>query len=176
MMEKKFIMTAFSKDRPGIVADVTEAIYDNGCNLEDSTMTSMLDEFAIILLFSGKGESLEEKLLKDCRRLEREKGITAFIRSVEAKNKEKKINFYTKIINVEGIDQTGIVFRVSRFLAKNYINIEKLISQRINSPESGTVIYFMEIKVQVPEKISLEHLEKGLSQVGEELNLDITVR
>jgi hypothetical protein len=34
----------------------------------------------------------------------------------------------------------------------------------------------MEIKVQVPEKISVEHLEKGLSQVGEELNLDISVR
>ena len=51
-MEEKFIMTAFCKDRPGIVADITETIYENGCNLEDSTMTSMLDEFAIILLFS----------------------------------------------------------------------------------------------------------------------------
>ena len=47
-MEKKFILTAFSKDRPGIVADISEVIYENGCNLEDSTMTSMLDEFAII--------------------------------------------------------------------------------------------------------------------------------
>ena len=175
-MEKKFIMTAFSKDRPGIVADVTEVIYENGCNLEDSTMTSMLDEFAIILLFVGKGDSIEDQLLRDCRRLEREKGITAFIRSVEAKDKEKQIIFHTKTINVEGIDQTGIVFKVSKFLANNNINIENLTSQKINSPESGTAIYFMEIKVQVPEKISLEHLEKGLSQVGEELNLDITVR
>ena len=40
-MQKKFIMTAFSKDRPGIVADVTEVIYENGCNLEDTTMTNM---------------------------------------------------------------------------------------------------------------------------------------
>jgi glycine cleavage system transcriptional repressor len=57
-MEKKFIMTAFSKDRPGVVADVTEALYENGCNLEDTTMTSILNEFALILLFSGKGEGL----------------------------------------------------------------------------------------------------------------------
>ena len=54
-MEKKFVMTAFCKDRPGIVADITEIIFQAGCNLEDSTMTSILDEFAIILLFSGKG-------------------------------------------------------------------------------------------------------------------------
>ena len=175
-MEKKFIMTAFSKDRPGIVADVTEVIYENGCNLEDSTMTSMLDEFAIILLFAGKGKDLKDQLLNDCRRLEREKGITAFIRSVEAKDKEEQINFFIKTIKVEGLDQTGIVFKISRFLANNNINIENLTSRRFISPESGTAIYFMEIKVQIPEKISLEHLEKGISQVSEELNLEITVR
>jgi len=175
-MEKKFLMTAFSKDRPGIVADVTEVIYENGCNLEDSTMISMLDEFAIILLFAGKGDGLKDQLLRDCRRLEREKRITAFIRPVESKDKEKQGAFFTKTIHVEGIDQSGIVFKVSRFLANNNINIENLTSQRINSPESGTAVYFMEIKVQVPEKVSLEHLEKGLSQVGEGLNLEITVR
>ena len=174
-MEKKFIMTAFSKDRPGIVADLTEALYENGCNLEDTTMTSILDEFAIILLFSGKGEGLEERLLRDCRRLEKEKGITAFTRPVEVKEKKTQIPFFKKTINVEGIDQTGIVYKVSRFLADNNINIENLVSQRITSPESGTAIYTMEIKVQVPEKFSLEQLEKGLSQVGEQLNLDITI-
>ena len=175
-MEKKFIMTAFSKDRHGVVADITEVIYENGCNLEDSTMTNMLDEFAIILLFVSTGDSVKDQLVKDCQRLEREKGITAFIRSVETEEKEKQINFFTKTIAVEGIDQAGIVYKVSRFLANNNINIENLTSRRITSPESGTAIYFMEIKVQIPEKISLEQLENELSQVGEELNLDITVR
>ena len=67
-------MTAFGKDRPGIVADVSQIIYENGCNLEDSTMTLLEDEFTIILLFAGheKGR-LEENLLNDCRRLEKEK-------------------------------------------------------------------------------------------------------
>ena len=174
-MEKKFIMTAFSKDRPGIVADVTEVLYEHGCNLEDSTMTNMLDEFAIILLFTGKGDGLEEKLSGDCRRLEREKGITAFIRPVEAEDKGKLAGVTTKTINVEGIDQTGIVFKISRYLANNEVNIESLTSRRTTSPESGTALYFMEIKVQVPERISIEQLENGLSQVGEELNLEITL-
>ena len=175
-MDKKFIMTAFSKDRPGVVADVTEVIYETGCNLEDSTMTNILDEFAIILLFAGQGDGLEAELLKACRRLERDKGITAFIRAVEPKEGEERINFSEKTISVEGLDQTGIVYKISRFLADNNINIENLTSRRFISPESGTAIYFMEIKVQIPEKVSLEHMKTGLSQVGEELNLDITVR
>ena len=175
-MENKYIMTAFSKDRPGIVADITEVLFENGCNLEDSSMTGMLDEFVIILLFTGQGDDLKDRLLRDCRRLEKEKGITAFIRLLEAKEKEKPIDFFTKTIKVQGIDQTGIVYKVTRFLANNNINIENLTSRRRTSPESGTAMYFMDIKVQVPEKISVEHLEKGLSQVGEELNLEISVR
>jgi len=55
------------------------------------------------------------------------------------------------------------------------ITIENLTSQRRLSPESGAAIYFMNIKVQVPEDISSSYLEEGLSQVGEELHLGITV-
>jgi glycine cleavage system transcriptional repressor len=174
-MDKKYIMTAFSKDRPGIVADLTEVIYENGGNLEDSTMTSMLDEFVIILLFTGKEEILEKRLSSDCRRLEKEKGITAFVRAVEsaARKTDEKLN--KKIINVEGVDQAGIVYKISRFLADSDINIENLTSQRIISPESGTAIYTMEMKVQVPEKISIAQLEEGLSKVGEALNLNIFI-
>ncbi len=87
-MVEKFILTAFCKDRPGIVADITETIYENGCNLERFTMTSMLDEFAIILLFSGNKDGLEAQLLKDCRRLERDKGITAFLKACGRKRKK----------------------------------------------------------------------------------------
>ena len=175
-MEKQFIMTAFSKDRPGIVADITEVIYENGCNLEDSTMTKMLDEFVIILMFTGNREGLEDRLAKDCRRLEKEKGISAYIRPAKDEAEQKQIPFSTITINVEGIDQTGIVFKVTRFLADNDINIENLTSRRFISPESGTAMYFMEIEAQVPETVSREHVEKGLSQVGEKLNLDIAVR
>jgi glycine cleavage system transcriptional repressor len=94
---------------------------------------------------------------------------------VEAEDKEKRVSFTAKTINVEGIDQTGIVFKTSRYLANNDINIESLTSRRTISPESGTALYSMEIKVQLPANISIEQLETGLSQVGEELNLEITL-
>jgi glycine cleavage system transcriptional repressor len=174
-MDKRYIMTAFSKDRPGIVADLTEVIYENGGNLEDSSMTSMLDEFVIILLFTGKEEVFDERLSSDCRRLEREKGITAFVRPVEPSEKKPEGRVYKKIINAEGVDQAGIVYKVSRFLADRNINIEHLSSHRVISPESGTAIYTMAIKVQIPDEIVLGELEAGLSTVGEELNLDISV-
>jgi len=174
-MDKTYIMTAFSKDRPGIVADLTEVIYENGGNLEDSTMTSMMDEFALILLFTGSSEIFDQRISSECRRLEKDKGITAFVREVQTSPQKTEDRLTRKTINVEGVDQAGIVYKISRFLADRDVNIENLTSRRLISPESGTAIYTMEIRVQVPETLSISQLEDGLSTVGETLNLDIVI-
>jgi glycine cleavage system transcriptional repressor len=173
-MEKKFIMTAFGKDRPGIVADVAEVIYESGCNLEDSTMTRLADEFTLILLLSGQGDDLEEKLGKECRRLEIEKNLSAFIRSVEVDQPAPRPgNFHT--IRVEGLDQAGIVYKTSKYLADNRINIENLTSKRAFSPESGGAIYKMKIDVLIPDTVSMNDFEKGLDRIENELHVDITL-
>ena len=174
-MEKKFIMTAFGKDRPGFVADISRVIYENGCNLEDSTMTGLADEFALIVLFSGREEGgLEEQLAIDCRRLEREKGISAFIRPVSSETSEPKEVFSSHTLHVEGLDQAGIVYNVSKYLADNNINIANLNSKIDYSPESGAAFYTMEIKIEISKGASLDNLEQGLAQIADELNVDIT--
>jgi len=178
-MSKKFMLTAFSKDRPGIVADISQIIYENGYNLEDSAMTNLADEFAIILLFSplsaGEETELEEKLSMECRRLEREKGITAFIRPVSHEKRKPKADYYAKNLHVEGQDQAGIVYKVSRFLADSDINITSLNSEVKFSPESGAAIYRMELSVEIPQNVSLQTVEQELNQIGDQLNVDITV-
>ncbi len=178
-MLKKFLLTAFCKDRPGIVADISQVIYENGCNLEDSTMTNLAGEFAIILLFSplsaGEETDLEEKLSMECRRLEREKGITAFIRPFSHEERKPKADYYAKNLHVEGQDQAGIVYKVSRFLADSDINISTLNSEMKLSPESGAAIYSMTLLVEIPQKVSLQSVEQGLNQIGDQLNVDITV-
>ena len=174
-MEKKFIMTAIGKDRIGFVADLTRVIYENGCNLEDSTMTSLSDEFALILLFSGQEEGgLEDQLANDCRRLEREKGISAFIRPVSIGAAERREAFSSHTLHVEGLDQAGIVYKISRYLADNNINIAYLKSSRDSSPESGAAIYRMEIQVEISQGASLNNIQQELSQIADELNVDIT--
>ena len=82
---------------------------------------------------------------------------------------------YTTLINVDGVDQSGIVYKVSRFLADNNINIENLSSRRFISAETGTAIYSMEIRALVPAEIERNNLEEGLSRVGEELNVEISI-
>lgn len=178
-MQKRFVLTAFCQDRPGIVADISEVIYKNDCNLEDSTMTNLAGEFAIILLFShlsaGEETDLEETLSAECRRLEREKGITAFIRPVNHPERKPKTDHHVSRLYVEGQDQAGIVYKVSRFLADNDINIASLNSTVKFSPESGAAIYSLSLSVEIPPDLSLQTVEQRLNQIEDQLNVNITM-
>ena len=174
-MDHRFIMTAFGKDRPGITADVTKLLFENGCNLEETTMTLLADEFTVILLFSSKDAHIDDKLLMECRRLERDKGISAFVRPLGKRQEQKKKDFSEHVLHVEGLDQTGIVYRISQYLSDSGLNIVDLKSVVEASPQSGTAIYIMDIHIQVPAGASLEDIEQGLSAVADELHVDITL-
>lgn len=174
-MDNRFIMTAFGKDRPGITADVTKLLYENGCNLEETTMTLLADEFTVILLFSCKDEHIDDTLLMECRRLEREKEISAFVRPLGQRQIPKKTGYTEHVLHVAGLDQTGIVYKVSQFLSDNGLNIVDLKSVVESSPESGTAIYVMDMHIQVPDGTSMDGIEQGLSDVADDLHVDITL-
>jgi len=179
-MSTKFLLTAFSKDRPGIVADISQVIFDNGCNLEDSSMTYLAGEFAILLLlsvpYSADAGEILETLSVECRRLEREKDITAYIRPVSVELVTPRRDVKVRTISVEGLDQAGIVYRISRFLADAGINILTLNSEVSQSPESGAALYRMTIQVEVPAGMRIRGLEDELEKIGDRLHVDVLLK
>jgi len=174
-MQSRYIMTAFGKDRPGIVADVTHLLYENNCNLEDTTMSMLADEFTINLLFSSNDEDIVSTLVEKCRDLEQQKNISAFIRPLKERRLPSQGNFSTCTLHVEGMDQAGIVFKISQFLSANSLNIIDLKSTMKVAPESGTALYLMDIHIQVPKSTSAKTFEEGLNVVAEKLNVEITI-
>lgn len=171
----RYIMTAFGKDRPGIVADVTRLLYENDCNLEDTTMSMLADEFTLSLLFSSNLETIEDQLARECRRLELGKGISAFVRPLRANKETRKAGYKTCTLHIEGLDQAGIVYKTSQFLADHGLNISQLDSTASASPQSGATIYSMTIQIQVPEDLPFDQLEEELTAVADELHVDISL-
>jgi glycine cleavage system regulatory protein len=49
------ILTAIGTDRPGIVDEVSQFIFDRGGNIEDSRMVNLRGQFAIMVLVGGGG-------------------------------------------------------------------------------------------------------------------------
>lgn len=173
-MSYRFVMTAFGKDRAGFVADVTRLLYDHDCNLEDTTMNLLVDEFTLSLLFSSKQAGVLDQLSRDCRRLEMEKGISAFVRQLPGLD-PRKISGRKCTLHIEGPDQSGIVYKTSRFLSERQMNILHLNSTSKPAPESGAPMYHMDIEVQLPEEVSLHELEEQLGPVADDLQVDISI-
>lgn len=177
-MKRYFALSAIGKDRPGIVAEVSGLIYECGGNLEDSRMTRLGEQFALLILLSGGGEEFQYRLSTGCKRLEWEKHLSIFLTPLEAfegKPGEKgRIALYE--LSTTGMDRMGIVHRVSRLLADHGINITDMETKATPSPESGTPIFTMKILLEIPAEIPLKALLEKLNHLGEELAIDITLK
>ncbi len=176
-MKSYFILSAIGKDRPGIVADVSEVIYECGGNIEDSSMSLLRNHFALLLLFSTEREEVKQKMATGLKRLEWEKNLTVFYTPIsfeEAHPKAKEESQRFKI-TTSGIDHAGIVFRVCRLLADRTINIVDMKTHRVLSAESGTPLFEMEMQIDVPCSISEQGLRDELHHLANELMIDLVL-
>ncbi len=176
MSRRWFAMSAIGRDRPGIVADLAELIFDCDCNLEDSRMTILGSEFAVLLLLSGQGDDVERRLSAGCKRLEWEKRLTVFIRPLEQPQVEAATPHGTALeCVVTGVDKAGIVARVARTLAEHGANVTDLHTELRPEPESGTPMYTMRIQLLVPPSGDPRALRAALERVATELRVDLSV-
>jgi len=178
-MKRWFALSAIGRDRPGIVGDLAELIYECDCNLEDSSMTILGSEFAVLLLLSGEGGTeLERRLSAGCKRLEWEKRLTVFFRPLDGDPHARPAGrgAVPMVCEVNGVDQAGIVARVSRTLADQHVNVTALQTQSRPGPESGTPMFTMRIRMAVPAELDRDVLRERLERVAADLRVDLTLR
>jgi glycine cleavage system transcriptional repressor len=169
-----YIISAVGRDRPGIVSDLAQLIFDCEANLEDSRMTILGNEFAAILLCSGDSPDLERRLSDGTRRLEWEHRLTAFVRPLEGEPRPPVPAPGTHLLRIEteGMDRAGIVARICRTLADHRVNIADLRSESLPSP-SGTALYRMTILAEVPDSLATPELAKALDEAGGPLGVEV---
>jgi len=163
-----FIIVAIGEDRPGIVAKVTEILFKNGFNIEDSSMTRLNNEFTIMLIV--KGDKSLEHLKQEFSQLEKE-GLTIIIKEVseDVINKpRKKLPIFN--IAVYGSDKPGIVYKVSKLLADKGINISDLRTEKVNS------LYVMFIESEFPEEADILEFNREIEKLKQELDVDIEIK
>ncbi len=177
-MKSYFILSALGKDRPGIVADVSEVIYECGGNIEDSSMSLLRNHFALLLLFSTEREEVNQKLSSGLKRLEWEKKLTVFYSPISFEEAYPKLKEQTDSykITTSGVDHAGIVFNVCQLLANRGINIIDMETRRVLSAESGTPIFEMDIDIEIPRSISEKGLREDLHRLANELMIDLVLR
>jgi len=169
-----FAMAAIGRDRPGIVADLSECVFQCGCNLEDASMTMLGSEFATLMLVSGTDAALSERLYEATKRLEWERHLTVFLRRVEPPPADDgKRSEYS--LTAIGVDKAGIVAGVSRALADHDVLIADLRGEARPGAESGTPVYKLAIRMHVPDACDLSRLRTDLDKVAADLGVEIAI-
>jgi glycine cleavage system transcriptional repressor len=155
-------ITVIGPDRPGIVADVSEALAGVGANLSDSTMTRLRGHFAMTLICTGPAvEEVEQALVPL-------KGVLTTVRAVEPEA-DADVAGEPYLVSVHGADRLGIVAAVTRVVAAAGGNITDLTT-RLTGP-----LYVLIAEVDVPPG-GADDLAAQLAVAAQELGVDVTLR
>jgi glycine cleavage system transcriptional repressor len=175
-MRRFFAITAIGKDRPGIVAGVSKVLFNLGVNIEDSSMTILRSEFAMILIISAEEEVEAPDFKGHFKELVDKMGLFISVKELHENETHSKKLYSGKpyIISVIGTDKPGIVYRVTELLALKGINITDLKTKVISG--EGSPVYTMIIEVDVPECVDITLLEEEFSLIEKEMAIDINIK
>ena len=173
--ESFLVLSALGPDRPGLVAEVTEYLTEHGGNVEDSRMAVLGGEFGILLLVSGTPEELAA-IERDKGALTGKTGLDVLVRPTKSPEEHRAATAIPGVVTAEALDHEGIVRAVSRALHAMGVNIVSLETTAYEAPVTGSPLFRMEARVDIPLTSSVSKLRKAMEAVAEAENLDIEVR
>lgn len=166
-MNHWYMLTLVGKDRPGIVAKVTAALYDGGCNLGEASMMRLGGNFTIMLMveFERSSKALTDLISPVAESLDLHLHLDRI---------EGKLHQHVEPdarITVYGADRAGIVAKVTAALAEAGLNITDLESMVGGSEDKP--IYVMQIEGTAAEGIeSLQAAVDVIRKEGVEAHLE----
>jgi len=174
MAKEYFVVTIVGPDQRGMVARITNEIVAHDANIEESHMSRLGGEFAVLMLLSlSNGKT--QTLLAGLDRLNSEQ-VKVFVKETDLARLDVFEGFVPYEVSVVGADHEGIVHHVAEFLAELRCQIDDMETHVTNAPLSGTPLFSMMAEVKAPPGISLPQLRDKLEELGDQLGVDIDVK
>lgn len=151
------MLTLVGEDQPGIVAQVTEALYKGGCHLGEASMIRLGGNFTIMMMVGNGAGSLSDLLAPVAQKLQLQIHIDPIRGGL---HQHRAPNFQVRVV---GADRAGIVSQVTCALAAIGFNILELESDVVGS--EAEPVYIMTI--QGYAEATLEDLETVLDAARE---------
>ena len=163
---KSLIISAIGSDRPGIVSEISGVITSHGGNVEESRMTRLGSDFAIIMLVSVAPDWVESLIVA----LQAINELTIITKPTKTQEAEKGKQFQ---IDLTGADNEGIVKVLSKYLAGESINILEMKTHISNAPVTGTPLFNLTALTSIPENINISNIQSDLNRIAQKLGVGI---
>ncbi len=159
-MSHWYMLTLVGKDRPGIVAHLSKALYEEECNLGEASMMRLGGNFTIMLMVHS--DSTTHQLEQLVAPVAESMGLRLHVDRIEGelhRHQEPDVR-----ITVYGADRAGIVARATGALAEAGLHILDMTTDVAGSEDAP--IYIMLIEGHAAEGV--EALESALELVRQD--------
>ena len=168
-MPQLIVISAIGNDRAGVVQDLTKVVLSCGGNIEESRMTTLGSEFAMLLLVSGNWHTLS-RLEQGLDKLCENDNLQVSIRKTDVKPVDENRMPYA--VDVVALDQQGIVFNLANFFTTRDIEIADVATRSYAAAHTGAPMFAVQMAVNVPSSIHIAQLRDEFLELCDRLNLD----
>jgi glycine cleavage system transcriptional repressor len=166
---RRAVISAIGPDRPGIVNAIAAIVRELGLNIDDSRMTVLGGEFAILMSVTGSEPAvtaLEPRLVTVCEQL----GLVHLFRPTIERDRTRPAIPYR--VRVRAMDHPGIVHEIAGFFSSRQINIDDLNTETRPAAHTGTPIFDLTMRVQLPPDVQVRALRSAFEAFCDERDLD----
>ena len=167
-MSQLIVLSAIGSNRTGVVQDITKVILACGGNIEESRMTTLGAEFAVLMLVSGNWHTLSR--LETALDKLTSSSLSISIRKTDERAVRDDCMPYA--VDVVSLDQQGIVFNLADFFASRDIEIADVATRRYAAAHTGAPMFAVQMAVNIPSSESISQLRDEFMELCDRLNLD----
>ncbi len=170
--KKQLVIAVMSKDRPGIIADITGVILNLGGDLADLTQSVLGGYFSMILIAEFDPEITAEDVFAGFSHIESDTKIESNIKEMDValETENKNLPQETYIVTAQAKNRKGLVKVLGDFFFKRNINVLDLETTR-NSDH-----YTMIFEVDLSLISSLKNLRNEVQKLGKEEEMDLVLQ
>jgi len=165
----QLVISALGRDRPGIVDQLSKAVFDLDCNISDSRMAVLGGTFSILLLVEAPWNQLaklEDQIPDLAERLQ----LTVI--SERTEQRRPTANLLPYAVDVVSLDHPGIVHHLASFFSQRGINIEDMNTSGYAAAHTGTPMFAVHMSVGIPSNIHIAALRDEFMDFCDAMNLD----
>lgn len=163
------ILTVIGDDRPGLVESVADVVVRGGGTWNRSSMSRLGSKFAGIVEV-GVSDELADQLTSDLVGAATDDLQITVERSGTIGDDVRGTVTHLELV---GLDRPGIVHEVSVALAGLGVSIDELTTTTSSAPMSAEELFEARAVLTVPADVSHDDLDDRLSQIAEQLMVDI---
>ena len=165
------VLSAIGRDRPGIVAGLVRVLDEQGCRLEETSMTRLAGDFAALLRASlpeGKDpDSVRNSLQEEAKRLGIQ--LTCRVPGEDETRGEEGGRIHRLVLR--GSEKPGALRRVAEAAARHGLNITELHSRRSGS--GARSVFTLTLQLEVPYAQAAHRFAGELETLEADLGVDL---